>query len=392
MIYLIGNSIAISPTNGAIYVGGIQNSGSSNAANAILRRSATGLSGTFTTVDTVSPRTSLVATTAIGVNCVFVSSNNQVYSATRGELRKSSTTGLSGTYSTITHVSGNGNITAVAVSPVDGTAYICGNEDFAPSQSRFFIKRSPFGVSGAFSTILTASFTDYSSFNSMGISSAGKIYVAAKATSANNKYWVILSSPNALATTNPLTQQFIATGSAGFDTIILRRNLYDSNNTLLIDSIDGGKTFIDKAGLFNYNKFNVHRFVEPVITFSISASLGPIAASNIEFNVPAFFGFQNILIDKNTIIRSGTGAGWFDVTCNLADNNFFSQSLYTNTTIIPTFYIATHSGSRYSIRNAQLSFKEPLSDTGIAYYRNLDNPNDENIFNYVKTGVAKKIE
>lgn len=174
----IAYSVAVSPTDGAVYVGGAETI--TGNVYGLLRRSSSGLSGTFSNVFTLSG-TGLFGGTIYGVGISPV--DGAVYTA--GHERSvtngiafsiwRSLTGLSGTFTVADAVLSGSHATTnvqafaydVAVSPVNGAVYVCGQEYSGSNNlSNGVLRRSPTGLSGTFvSADTTSRKLDYFSFN-----------------------------------------------------------------------------------------------------------------------------------------------------------------------------------------------------------------------------------
>ena len=166
--------VAVSPFDGAVYVCGY------SANSWIVRRSPTGLSGTFITIDTLSS-TSTAYSVAVSPfdGAVYVCG----YSANSWIVRKS-TTGASGTFSTIDTLPFDiSTAYSIAVSPFDGAVYVCGTSVLSGSNC-LLTRKSSFGTSGTFISVDSPGQQNINKIGkAIAVSSYGTVYSAGSSRS-----------------------------------------------------------------------------------------------------------------------------------------------------------------------------------------------------------------
>jgi hypothetical protein len=155
--------VAVSPLDGAVYVVGATSSFGANSI-AVVRKSLNGASGTFTLVDSFIGKARGVAVSPLDGAVYVVGSSGSTVGGVADGLKwiiKKSSTGASGTFVVVDHISGSNSLNAsydctsaykVAVSPLDGAVYVVGSSG-SGDKNRWLVRKSLNGASGTFSTI-----------------------------------------------------------------------------------------------------------------------------------------------------------------------------------------------------------------------------------------------
>jgi hypothetical protein len=360
------NVVAVSPVDGAIYVGGTQQS-----VQSILRRSTTGASGTFTTVDSTG---SAGSEYDLGYRYIAFSTFDGSVYVSNGSIIRRSTTGASGTFSTVASA---GDYSDLYVSPLDGSVWAFGANTVTKSAS---------GLSGTFSSTIVNTNVAGGSFSGQNgglISiSGGKLLLFGSNTSGIA--WTVYESSNVLF--NSGTQYSLNGSSAQ-----LRRDLYDQNNVLLIDGIDYYSSQYNPGSIFGYSNVSLHNLLYPVLYISISGVNESFNSTNIniKFKDIGSGSFDDITL-KGTFFSSSQ-AGWVNYIYNfdISGSVSFPSMSYISPNV--SLLISSSAGKNYSFKDAKILFKEALANDGVVYYRNIDNQNNKNIFEFIKAGIGVKI-
>lgn len=374
-------SIGISPVNGAVYCGTV--TGSVFSSSGLLRRSTTGLSATFSNVDSlysVSTSPLSIAVSPIdGAVYVLYSSGTTDGQGARCQIRRSAT-GTSGTFSTVYgRARFNGNVGDLYISPIDGAVYVIAS--FTDFTTGVIVAKSPTGASGTF--IENQISLDISVANKALISnSGGKLFIAGKQNVSpgyTTGKWGVWRSSNLLSEINTTSR---VSGAIGFNT---KRKLMDLNNVELLNSFDYFSNKFNSAAVFGPSANTKQYLQSPVMKMSISGVSEPFNANSIQirFREDTSSTAYTDLSKLGMYVSASSEPGWVNFSYDFSYNPPPSMS-FVSTETSSSLVISSSAGKIYAFKNIRLEFKQSLTNDGVVFYKNVDNDNNKEIFSYIK--------
>jgi hypothetical protein len=272
------------------------------------------------------------------------------------------------------------------ISPIDGAVYVVAS--FSDYSAGMIIAKSPTGASGTFTTHQVPEATIVHVRQAIMARSGGRIFVAGNAglsgSGASGYSWGAWRSNN-LLTARDTT--IVITGTIGFNT---RRDLRDLNNVGLLSSFDYFNNTFNSNAIFNQASTTVDTLRNPVMKMSISGVNERFTSNNIQIRFRDDSTFSYTDISKLGSYFSSSETGWVDFSYNFNSMRFPSMS-FVSTDTSSSLVISASSGKCYAFKNIRLEFDQLMSNDGVIFYKNIDNQNNDKIFNYINSGIGVKV-
>lgn len=299
-----------------------------------------------------------------------------------------STTGQPNTFETVFYSSGtagsgwNGISYGVAVSPFEGAVYVA-TKDSEEASPKAYVRRSQYGLSGTYLVVDYPGGLNQTTYR-LAISPVdGTVYAVGAETAGA----VVRRTSSSF---NNITGSVITlTGATG---AILKRGLYDGNNVLLVNGRNlAERPIYNMQEILGYNKNNIHPILFPKLKMDISSSAGTFnpADITIRFKEDAS-GSQFYWTDYTNIATRGVVSylttstnGWVQYEYDFFENGVFKIPSMSYVTGEYSIILSSSAGKTHTFQNIALYFKESLTNKGAKFYRDIDNSNNEQIFNNI---------
>jgi len=423
--------ITINSSNNIFIVGFA--TGSATERDSIIRKSTTGKSGSWSTVDTCNilgnSKTSLRGVASTG-KIVYATGEDQTNK--KLFIRKSVNEGT--TWENFDDWSSGVTVFGLGIAiSVSGSIYACGL-----SGSRGFVREYKFGESPGFFRTQYSGDTKYDKYNAntslnskneyakkelsnwenkkypdakhsgvfMNDKVSGPFVIPSIDTSKDSCHWfgghkrnikLILwgltssySSASAYHTDRDINKASIMylTGANGTE---LSQSIFTEVNTLLDSGSIGHLLTGETISTVNY-RYN------PCLSLLVSGCAQAFDRSQIKImfrdgNSDAWTSYKDLVpfgVFLTESDRSGNRTGWFKFEYNLFSGSKQQIPKFSLLRTNTNFVLSSSTSKTYAFRDVKLEFDQPLADTGAEYMRDLDNKNIEE--RYINYDVLKKIE